>query len=135
MGNELGLKWTKLGVFYPPNLIDEVEMISKEIRTRIEKIEKSSKASEDEALKQEFIVQYQSENQRIEKKIEEIDNERQIKLYQAVLSNRQRILSNALRQPKIMSVMLQGYRHNKTPEAQEKRREMNNRIKERIHGG
>ena len=69
MGNELGLKWTKLGVFYPPNLIDKVEMISKEIRTRIEKIEKSSKESKDEALKQEFIVQYQSENQRIEKRL------------------------------------------------------------------
>lgn len=110
-------------------------MITKETKMRVRQLEKISQPSEDEKLRQEFIDEYQSTNEDMAKVIEETDDSVKADLYQSVLSTRERILSDALSNPKEMARMLKNHRYIKTEEAREKSQKIQERIKERLKNG
>lgn len=109
-------------------------MLLKETKKRMQRLEKTHQPSGDEKLKQEFVADYKAQNKLISERIEETDDKQKVKIYQAVLSNREKILSNALGNPKVMNGMLQSYLYSKTPEAQNKQLEMRERLEKRKYG-
>ena len=108
-------------------------MTSKTV-ARLTRLEKLKRPSEDKQLEQECIQNYKAQNLCIANRLEEIDNERELKLYQSVLSTREQMLKNALNDPKAMCRMVNAYRYSKTSEAQRMSQELKNRIERRMDG-